>query len=31
MKHKEHFKHYVKEHKIALGLAAIVIIALIIL
>jgi len=31
MKHKEHLQHYVKEHKVALGLAVIVIIALIIL
>ena len=31
MKHKEHLQHYIKEHKIALGLAVIVIIALIIL
>lgn len=31
MKHREHFKHYIKEHKVALGLAAIVIITLIIL
>jgi len=31
MKHKEHLQHYIKEHKVALGLAVIVIIVLIIL
>ena len=31
MKHKEHLQHYIKENKVALGIAAIIIIALIIL
>jgi len=31
MKHKEHLQHYIKEHKVALVLSAIVIISLIIL